>query len=275
MLKLLDIKELNIIDGNDYIVIRINGLYGDALNACCKLRIILDKFPNTPWIIIHSYGNKDKVLESMILFQYWMNNGKIKYYFHDNFAGSSLLNPNIRKKLNSLNIPDERIYDFYVFRHTYRFKTEPLIGIDIPVKKDLNKCIIFRYSGWHGHFPSRNRPYEEWKQYEITLLNKGYNIYLLGKDDNMPLTSDSIIDLRNKFNIYQLLDFVKDSSLCLTTTTFLYVWTQFICKTLVFADKGDIHNLTRFWKFTNNVHLFNTSGPLVQRTIHFIRTSKK
>ena len=116
--------------------------------------------------------------------------------------------------------------------------------------------MIFRYSGYHKHCPKRNRPYEEWKQIEENLLSKGYIVYLLGKDDTMPLT-EGVIDLRNTMNVLEVLDFSKDASICISTTTFIYVWQQFVCPTYVFADPCDVNTLNKIWKLNENLRVLD------------------
>lgn len=242
------IKDIVIPD--NYIIVRFNGLFGDVLHGTCKFNHFRKLYPNNKWIIIHEYGNKERAELCKPFFQHLFNSGELKYYFFNKFMGSSRISRSMRTIINSIGVPDHKICDCYVFQAKPKMITRPDIGIEIPDHKDQTKAVIFRKSGWHGHFPERNRPIEEWMQIERYLLDSGYTVYLLGYDDEMP-NPNNLIDLRKKMSVYEILDFVKDSSICITTTTFLYMWTQFVCPSLVLSAKGDIRNLQRHWKITN------------------------
>lgn len=267
-MELLPIDEIHNIPKDDYIAIRFVGLYGDTLHAACKFNYILQLYPNNPWIFVHNYGSFERVQGCVDLLSYWEHCGRLKYYFHDPDGRPGRIRPTLLNRLRSIGIRNEKIFDGLVFQRKPNLITQPAIGVEIPDKKDNNKVIIFRKSGWHGHFPRRNRPYSEWKLIEEKLLSLGYNVFLLGLDDDLPLTN-GVIDLRGKFTVKQLLDFSKDSSFCITTTTFLYVWTQFVCPTLVLTESGDMNGLNVFWKLTNNMKLINVDDS---KFIHKILT---
>lgn len=245
-----DIKKLMKPPCNDYIVVRINGLFGDTLHAACKFNYFKKLYPRNNWIIIHEYGQFDRVEQCLPFFRHLYESGLLKYYFFNKYFGSSRITRELRQLLNSLKIPNYKICDGYVFQTKPKILTYPDINVQIPEKKDPKKAIIFRRSAWHGHFPERNRPYSEWYKIEKKLLECGYTVYLLGYDDDMNVT-DGVVDLRKKMKVHEILEFAKDASICITTTTFLYVWTQFICPTFILSAPGDIPNLRMHWKLTN------------------------
>ena len=273
-MKLQDVSELSNIDTTNCIVIRISGLYGDLLHASTRFQGILQRYPNANWIIIHSYAIKERVETCLELFKTWEIAGRLKYYLYDHYTRSSGMQSAIRSKLNSIGISDDKIFDCFVFQRKPSIITPPNIGINIPPEKNPNKAIIFRYSGWHRHFPKRNRPIEEWNQIEQYLLKSGYIVHLLGYDDILPV-NNNITDWRKKFTIRECLDFSKDASICITTTTFLYVWMQFICPTMVLCDAGDVQGLNRYWKLNSNMRIANVNMPsYLNQTFTFIDSVK-
>lgn len=269
-MKLQHLSEISKIEPGEYVVVRVNGLYGDLLHATCKFQYIHNKYPNANWIMIHSYGIAERVETCVDLLKSWIDSDKLKYYFYDHYTKSSPLQPYVRNKLNGVGITNDRIFDCFVFQGKPPLITAPFLGIDIPQQKDKNKAVIFRYSGWHGHFPARNRPIEEWTRIEQHLLKKGYTVHLLGKDDPLP-NPNRVIDHRGQFTIREGLDFAKDASICITTTTFFYVWMQFVCPTMVLSEGGDVPNLNRYWKLHPNMQVVNINSPTyLNQVINFI-----
>ena len=269
MINVMSMDELHNIKGNNYIVLRFNGLYGDMLHGSCKFQYILERHPSTPWIIVHSYADLNRVKTGADLLSYWYDVGKLKYYIHDNTPASGRISPRVIRRLRDIGIPNSRIFDCYVFQPRPRIITHPNLGISIPSEKDPKKAVIFRYSGWHTHFPKRNRPIEEWVKIERALLDKGYDVHLLGYDDVMP-NPNNLNDLRRKMTVRDVLNFTKDASICITTTTFLYVWTQFVCPTAVLSEKADIKGLKAHWKLHPNMRVFNIEGNYLPKLEHFI-----
>ena len=272
-LQILD-NIVNIIPDN-YVILRFNGLYGDVIHGMCKLQYILKLYPNLPWIIIHDYPSYDRVKDAMDLFRIWINNGRIKYYFYNPNGCSGRIRPETINKIRQAGLSDRKLFDCYVFDKKPNIMTLPSIGIDIPNKRQINKAIIFRYSGYHGHFFGRNRPIEDWVQIERKLLDYGYDVYLLGKDDSMS-NPNNLIDLRGKFTVRELLQFSSDSSICISVTTFLYIWTQFICPTLILSESGDVWALNEYWKLNDNLEICNINQneyiSVIFNFIHRVRS---
>ncbi len=252
-----DLKNIITPPFNNYIVVRFNGLFGDTLHATCKFKHFKKLYPNNKWIILHEYGERERVKQCMPFFQHLYESGLLKYYFFNQYFHSGRIRREIRQTLNySIKIPNYKICDGYVFQTKPKEMAPPDINIEIPKDKDPKKAVILRRSAWHGHFPERNRPIHEWMKIEKKLLDCGYTVYLLGYDD--PLDNpNNLIDLRKQMSVYDVLKFVKDASICITTTTFLYVWTQFICPTFVLSAHGDIPNLKMHWKLTNYMTIMN------------------
>jgi len=240
-----------------YVVLRINGLFGDALHGACKLQWVLNNFPpEYKWIMIHTYGSEERSRKCYDLFSYWFDIGKMKYWFHHPDGGSYPVGNRFSNFMKKINTPMDRLIDLFVCQKKPSLITQPMLGIEIPEKKNLKKAVIFRKSAWHGHFPRRNRPYKEWEQIEGKLMSLGYDVHLFGLDDEMPITP-GVIDHRRNYEIKDILKNTADASICITTTTFLYLWTQFVCPTFVITEGGDVHGLTQFWKLHENMRLVN------------------
>lgn len=239
---------------SSYIVLRFRGLFGDILHGMSRIHNIIEKYPDNPKIIIHEYPDKKRALDARCLFESIPN---VKYYVQTKHLsagfgmGSQLLIP-----LEKIGISKTQVFDLDVFKGLKADPKLPYIGINIPEQLDEKKAVIFRYSGYHGHCKKRNRPFSEWTQIEKKLLNADYTVYLLGKDDTMPVTK-GVIDLRNKFTILELLDFTKDASMCICVTTFLYVWQQFICPTYTLSDPVDVIPLNKIWKLDDRLTVLN------------------
>lgn len=255
-MKVLPFEMIGSIISDDYVVLRFNGLFGDMLFGMCKLQHVLQMYPDNPWIVVHDYGSFDRVQAASEFFEYWFKLGRLKYYFYNYRATPGPIRSEDVDILLQHNIPKKQIFDCLVFQQKPRILTPPDIGISIPARKNKSKAVIFRYSGYHSHFFSRNRPVNEWELIEKKLLDSGYTVYLLGSDDIMSV-SPNIIDLRNQFTVKEVLNFVKDAGICITVTTFLYIWTQFICPTAVLTAQDDEQNLNHFWKINPNMKTFS------------------
>ena len=270
--ELNEIKDLKL-DSN-YVVLRFNGLFGDVLHGMCRLYYILQKYPGLPWIILQDYPDKERVKDASELFKIWIDNKQIKYYFYNANGQAGRIRPETIKILRDAGIDDRKILDCYVFQRKCKHFGLPAVGVNIPNIKEKNKAVIFRYSGYHGHYFNRNRPLEEWIKIEKCLMDFGYNVYLLGKDDNMP-NPNNLIDLRNKFTVREVLEFSSNAQICISVTTFLYVWTQFICPTLILSERGDIPALNSYWKLTDNLEICDIDNPnYFQQIFEFIERMK-
>lgn len=254
-MQILEFADLSkhIIDSS-YIVLRFRGLFGDILHGLSRIHDIIDNYPDNPKIIIHEYPDKKKALDAVCLFESIPN---VKYYIQTKQISAGFgIGGRLIEPLTNLGIPKEHIFDMDAFRGIKSTAKPPYVGIQIPEEKVNTKAVIFRYSGYHRHCWKRNRPFSEWSQIEQMLLDKGYTVYLLGKDDTMPVT-DGVVDLRNRFTILELLAFTKDAEICISVTTFIYLWQQFVCDTYILSDPVDVSALTDTWKLNDNLHILD------------------
>lgn len=273
-MELLTFDRLDLVQPGDYVVIRFNGLFGDILHGMCRIQPILNSYPNHKWIIVHDYLSFDRVKVAMDLLSYWIDNGKIAYYFHYKNTNSARIPKDCSEKLNARGIPNDRIFDMYVFQNKPDIITLPQLGIEIPLKQP-KKAVIFRYSGYHRHYPKRNRPEGEWSEIEKMLLNAGFTVYLLGKDDSMG-NSNNVVDLRGTQTIKEVLEFSSNAQVCITVTTFLYLWQQFLCPTAVLADGADVITLRNYWQLHSNLDIINaTDSTYLQAVGNFVTRNSK
>jgi hypothetical protein len=267
----MDLLELNSLDSikrDDYVILRFRGLFGDILHGMSRIQPVLNKYPKDPWIILHEYPYTDKMLEAMNLFKYWIDNERIKYYFHIPQQKGFKISADLVERLRQLGIQEKKIFDFDIFQYynTPLGKvTLPNIGIEIP-ETTPKKAVIHRYSGYHRHFLKRNRPINEWTTIEQCLLKNGYTVYLLGIDDTMENPND-LIDLRGKLNVKEVLEFTADAELCVCVTTFLYLWQQFICPTMILSETGDLKDLNERWKLSDKLEIVDVLKPTYLNTI--------
>lgn len=277
------LKDIGVVNRfKDYVLIHLSGLIGDTIHASTRFNEILEKYPHLPWIVIHSYPvpnrceDRVKQIASELL-SHFFQNGRIAYYFYssDGVGGSPLIK--IRSVVDAIRfcrIPPERIFECLFSQPKTPRMTKPYLNISIDKPKDLRKAVIFRYSSWHNHFLERNRPFFEWNQIEQKLLDTGYQVTLLGLEDPMPITS-GVTDFRRKLNLHEILEYTSDAGLCITVATFLYVWTQFICRTLVLSDRRDCSNLNTKWKLNENLRVIDVNSPnYLQSVLTYIEKNR-
>jgi hypothetical protein len=277
------IKEIGIVDRyNEYVGVRLSGLIGDIIHASTRFDHIMKKYPKHPWLVIHSYPQprfeeRIKSVSEELLYPFFKE-GRIAYYFCSGSGKGGASYNTIREVVDGFRfcrIPPDRIFECLYKLKKLPNMDHPNLGINLAVKKDPKKVVIFRYSSWHSHFPERNRPYSEWKQIEEYLLEQGYDVYLLGLDDKMKVTP-GVQDFRGYFKLRTLLEFCKDASLCISVATFLYQWTQHICPTAVLSDARDCTALNGPWKLTDKLHVINVnSEDYLSEIFHFINSSTK
>jgi hypothetical protein len=130
----------------------------------------------------------------------------------------------------------------------------PDLGFDLDRPKQ-QKAVLMRRSAWNAHYPERNRPVEEWSQIEARVLSLGYATFVVGIDDDMSLTP-GVVDRRRSMPIRELLEFTTDASLVVSCTTFLPVFTQFVCPSLVICDPLDYESQIRNWKVTPDYRVY-------------------
>jgi hypothetical protein len=133
-------------------------------------------------------------------------------------------------------------------------KSEPYIGRQMreawkaPRGGDLTVA-LFRWSGIHGHYQDRLRPYPEWRAFEGWLLAQGFRPILFGYDDPLP-NDHRLLDYRKRLSVYQTLREIAKCDLIVSVTSFPPVLGQYYVPCIVLADKKDIPNQRNFWKRT-------------------------
>ena len=261
------IKEIGVVDKfKDHICIRLSGLIGDTIHAATRFQYINKQCPDLPWVVIHSYPQpkfqeRITAMASELLKPHF-ESGKIVHYFCSGSGkgGAPYINiPEVVDAVRFCRIPPDHVFDCLYKANKRPDMTWPDLGIDRAVQKDPKKAVIFRYSGWHNHFPQRNRPHSEWKQIEEYLLENGYDVYLVGLDDPM-VVSSKVQDLRRTFKLRGLLEFSKDASICISVATFFYQWMQHICPTAVLSDDKDCASLNGPWKLNNNLNVIGVGN---------------
>jgi hypothetical protein len=265
---ILELDKLNNIKKDDYLILRFRGLFGDILHGMSRIHLVLEKYPKNPWIVLHEYPTVDRMMDAMVLFDYWINNDTLKYYFHVPQQKGFKITPELVSRLKCLGIDEKKIIDLDIFQYYNEppaLVTLPMLGIPLP-EKNLKKAVIHRYSGYHKHFLRRNRPINEWTTIEQALLKNGYTVYLLGIDDKME-NPNNLIDLRGKLNVKEVLEFTADASICVCVTTFLYLWQQFICPTMILSEAGDLKDLEKRWKLTNKLEIVDVFNSTYLTTI--------
>lgn len=262
--------ELSLVDRTkQYSLIRLSGLFGDTIHASTRFDGILERNPNLKWIVIHSYPIKPMQsslsrikIAATNLMKYWFDTDRIAYYFADNSGGGGQPARSIAQVMNAVKFCkcQDTLYDCLF--HNDRLKiTRPNLGIPIPEQKNPKKAVILRRSGWHPHFMKRNRPYSEWSVIERELLDRGFDVYLLGTQEDSMQVTPKVIDYRGKLSVREILEFSADASICICVATFLDIWTQFICPTLVISDPGDVNSLRTIWRLNPLMEVYSASDP--------------
>jgi hypothetical protein len=239
------------LNGRNCIGLWLQGLLGDTILASTYFRELISKYPNKKWIIVHSYKEKNKTQVVLDLLLPYFDNGQIKEYVYHFLPRCLPMPREVVDLFVRCGVDDVEELSFAGFDKSKL--TEPALGFNFD-KPKLNKVILMRQSTWNPHFLERNRPYEEWHEIEKTLLEAHRIPHFIGIEDTMPIIAG--IDLRNRLSIRGVLEHSSDASLCISCTTFLPVFTQFVCPTLVICDPADYDNQMTNWKLTENYKVF-------------------
>jgi len=237
----------------DYIGIKLQGLIGDTIRASTVFDMILEEFPDKKWLVIHAYTeDRRRINTVMDLLDEHIKSGRIAYFFLDNRGKPGKIQPYQENFFKEAGC--EKVYDLYILSEGFlEYKsTKPRVSVDISdVKTISNKAVILRHSGFHGHYPERNRSVEEWDIITQALLDEGYEVHLLGYDDIMP-NNLNVVDHRKKFTILETLEFAKDAAISISVACFLPVFMQYLTKSLSLTAAADIHNLLYWWRYKEN-----------------------
>lgn len=241
----------------------LQGLLGDVILASTYFQHILDKYPDHKWIIVHSYKEEAKVPVVQQVLQPYFDNGRIIKYVWNYMPACYPMPKEVKDYFNSEGVDD--IIELMFANFNKDHLTKPRLEIAFSKPTDYKKAIMMRKSSWNPHFLERNRPYEEWERIEKTLVKYGFTPYLVGVEDDMPLACDESVDLRNSFTVRELLEFSADAAYCISCTTFLPVFTQFVCPTIVICDPRDEGNQQANWKLTDNYIIVPAGNKIEDR----------
>jgi hypothetical protein len=233
--------------------IKLQGLLGDTIRASTIFDSIVEQYPDHKWVVIHSYtGPTERLDDVREMMKPWFDNGRIYRYFIDNRGTPEELPEHHSMFFKECQCHD--VFDLLIITDKFLSYEASKPTVYPPSKvgaSESRKAVILRYSGFHDHFPERNRSVEEWDIMTQALLDAGYEVHLVGLDDEMPNNLD-VVDHRGKLSVVETLQLANTASLCVSVASFLPVFTQASYKSLVLTAEGDMYNLERWWKYTDN-----------------------
>lgn len=243
----------------DIIAFRIHGLIGDCIKATTALSGKLKENPDLKFVLLISYNDAEKRDLVKSLFSNLIDKGiVIDIFFNEtpNIGNMSFSQFEFFQALGCKEVID--LYFFNSEGYKKIKKGAAYLGFeDKPVQQD--KVALFRFSGFHKHVPLRHIPEEEWLELEQYLLDLGYEVHLYGYDDTMKTTT-GVIDHRREFSILGTLDHASDSSLCISTTTFLPLYMHHHTPCLVYIDPSDLNAVSLLWRDSHNYMPINTQS---------------
>jgi hypothetical protein len=236
------------VDGRGCVGLWLQGLLGDVILASTYFDEILRQDPHRPWIIVHSYRDPARVHAVLDVLRPFFASQRIRGYFFHPLPSCMPMPAEVSRLFAHIGV--DRVVEFMFDRLDRTRLTRPQLGIDLD-RPRTRKAILMRRSGWNAHFPARNRPVEEWRAIESTLLERGFEPYVVGVDDDMPVTA-GVTDRRHSMSPREVLVFASDAGLVVSCTTFLPVFTQFVCPSLVICDPLDEENQRANWRITEH-----------------------
>jgi hypothetical protein len=236
----------------------LQGLLGDVILASTYFDEIQRRYPGRRWIIVHSYRDPARVHAALDLLHPFLADGRIAAYVYHRLHDCVPMPAEIDRFFQRIRV--EAVIQFMFSQMDRSGVTRPRLGIDLDRPK-ARKAVLMRRSTWNAHFPERNRPWVEWQHVEAAALDAGFDTYVVGVDDDMPITS-GVIDKRHQTTPRSLLEFSADASLVVSCTTFLPVFTQFVCTSLVICDPRDYHAQLRSWRIDDRYVLFAAANYL-------------
>ena len=231
-------------DGTGCVGLWLQGLIGDIILASTLFDEIRTRYPGRQWIIVHSYWNPARVEAVLELLKPFFADGRIRGYVYHHQPVCAPMPDDIAALFSKMGV--DGVVQF-MFDDMDRSRLgRPDLGFDLARPK-RQKAILMRRSAWNPHFQERNRPYAEWQQIEAHVLAAGYETHVVGVDDEMDV-SPGIVDRRHTMSLRELLEFTTDASLVVSCTTFLPVFTQFVCPSLVICDPRDYESQLKNWR---------------------------
>jgi len=260
------ISKPNTISGLDLsgtIAIRTDGLLGDNIIASTAFSQIRILEQDRPFIIYSTYHhNSTRILLLYDLFKELFDTNVIQLILHKG-RGHGPLQVNEKVFLKSLGC--KSVYDcapweegFFSLRRSLPMLGESMQKVWNSKASNLCNVALFRWSGFHTHYPMRNRPWHEWQVIERELLNLGYQIFLFGWDDPLPCGKE-VIDLRRKLSVYETLKHMAQCRFLISTVTFAPLFCQYYIPCFVLSDTRDIPNLRKRWCVLSRYIIFDVS----------------
>jgi len=234
-------------DGSGCVGLWLQGLLGDVILASAYFDEIRRRYPGRRWIIVHSYREPGRVPAVLDVLRPFFADGRIWRYIYHPLPACVPMPDEVRRLFERLHV--DAVVELMFDRFDRSRLTRPSLGLNLD-RARRRKAVLMRRSAWNPHFPGRNRPYAEWRQIEERVLTAGYETHLVGIDDTMPLTP-GVTDRRHTMSVRELLAFATDAGLVVSCTTFLPVFTQFVCQSLVICDPRDQENQVSNWRVTD------------------------
>lgn len=243
------------------IAVRTDGLLGDNIVASTAFEFILNSNPGHQIVVVNTYNHDPgHIVLLSDLFSGLIRKGVIRKILHFPRPHGPLTTCERRELLSA---GSSAVYDCGPFEEEFHKlpKGKPFLGV---ARKELGNdqreilVALFRYSGFHSHYPLRNRPYEEWRKIERMIESCGARPVLFGLDDAMPITP-STIDLRGRISVYDTLAYVLSCRCLISTTTFLPLYAQHFIPCFVLSDPDDIPNLVYKWKVLQNFSILDVT----------------
>jgi len=255
------------------IAVRTDGLLGDNIAASKAFLGIRASEGNLPLVIYSTYNhNPSRVCLIYDLFVELFHSKIIAKIIH---SGRQHGPVTCAERHFLMKLGCRRVYDCGPFEREFQGldKTEPMLGhairnVWVNRKTPSDKVALLRWSGFHTHYPDRNRPLKEWQKIEDLLLDLGKQIILFGWDDPLPC-SRNVIDLRRKLSPYETLWYMAQCDFLVSTVTFAPLFCQHYIPCLVLSDHRDVPNLKKRWNVSTRYEVFDVSsdylGPLCYR----------
>lgn len=257
------------------IAVRTDGLLGDNIVASKAFSGIRASEGNLPLIIYSTYNhNPSRVWLIYDLFVELFCSKTIAKIIHKDRQHGPII-PTERHFLMKLGC--KRVYDCGPFEREFQglAKTKPMLGHAIQNvwanrRTRSDKVALFRWSGFHTHYPDRNRPFKEWQKIEQLLVDLGKQVMLFGWDDPLP-SSQNVIDLRRKLSPYETLWYMAECDFLVSIVTFAPLFCQHYIPCLVLSDPRDIPNLKKRWNVSPRYEIFDASSDYLEPLCYRIK----
>lgn len=246
----------------EVIGLRVRGFLGDTIRCLSLLENFDEKV-----LLLHSYEDSEKIRIIRDLLKH--RRDTIVQILESPTPGTVKITKQEIDLLRRLGC--NRIIDGNVLSeefHDYKQYT-PKLGIEKQGRMQGRVCLM-RRSHQHGHFPLRNRPYEEWYEIESFLVEEGFYPEIIGLDDPMPNKHD-LPDYRGLLSPLQTLERCLGAELIISTATFVPVYTNHYVPTLVLSDPGDIRDLEEKWYHGRFARVFDVSRSYLREVKNCIK----